>query len=313
MPIILIIAIILGGSGLAAEASVPGNPFYAVKVGVNENVRGLFAFSDKAKAEWDARRAERRLEEVEKLSSRNNLDADVRARLEANFQEFADRAEVRIGELFPDDPEKAFEVAAHFQTSLDTHARILRAIIQLAHPSIRSEAGKLIARVDREEQEVAGQKADAERELRTEQGPDVRSAAEGKRGAVVNKMREVMRQIERIKAEFGVNAAAQADARLKIAQDTLALGDARFQAGAYGEAFILFQKAHSIAQETQLLIEAKSDFEEPEDKPERTPSRTTTPTRMPRESENESDSERRPSTPSIESETQVRVKIELGL
>src|SRR3989338_6897994 len=46
MPIVLIIALVFGGSAsFAAEQALPGDTLYPVKVNVNEEVRGLLAFT----------------------------------------------------------------------------------------------------------------------------------------------------------------------------------------------------------------------------------------------------------------------------
>ena len=69
MPIILILALMFGGGGVsyAAEGAVPGDVLYPIKVSVNEEARDLVTFSPEAKADWESRLVERRLEEAEKL------------------------------------------------------------------------------------------------------------------------------------------------------------------------------------------------------------------------------------------------------
>jgi hypothetical protein len=307
MPILLVIAILLGGSSFAAEGSLPGDILYPVKINVNEQVRGLFSFSEEAKAEWEARVAERRLEEAESLSSENNLSLDARAKIQENFTEYADRVEARIETLSAKDPEKALELAGHFEISLKAHSNILNSFAVLANTSVRAEIHKLSVKVDEEGRQAGGQKSEAEQDVRAEKGPEVQSAAEGKRTAAINKIAEVRKQIERIKIDFGAQAAAQAETRLKLADSTLLQGNARFDASAYGEAFILFQKAHSIAQEAQLLIEAKNEFERVQvsKTPKPSVSGSSTHTQIENESEMEVKSN------DVDSDTRLKVRIGL--
>lgn len=57
-PIFLVIALAFGsGAVLSAESALPGSVLYPVKGDFNESVRGAFAFSGEAKANWEARLA----------------------------------------------------------------------------------------------------------------------------------------------------------------------------------------------------------------------------------------------------------------
>src|SRR3989344_949142 len=81
-----------GGVSLASENSLPGDLLYPVKVYVNEEVRAAFSASAESKAGWEARRAERRLEEAERLAVQGKLDEPTEASVEAAFQKHAKRA-----------------------------------------------------------------------------------------------------------------------------------------------------------------------------------------------------------------------------
>ena len=91
----LVIALMIalgGGVSIAAEGSVPGDTLYTVKTQVNEQVRGMIATSAEAKAEWEAKLAERRLEEAAELEAEGKLDADVEQELSAAFTKHAEAA-----------------------------------------------------------------------------------------------------------------------------------------------------------------------------------------------------------------------------
>src|SRR3989344_1027595 len=66
--------VMIFGVSSAANNALPGDILYNVKVGVNEKVLGLLQVSDESKAQYEIQLAETRLEEIEKVSSRNNLD-----------------------------------------------------------------------------------------------------------------------------------------------------------------------------------------------------------------------------------------------
>ncbi|MEK7148719.1 MAG: DUF5667 domain-containing protein [Patescibacteria group bacterium] len=95
--ILVIIGLLLGGSvSFAAEKTVPGDVFYPVKIHINEQVRGVVAVTPKAKADWDVRKAERRLEEVEKLALTPDVSQEVKIAAEENFNASTNKVEERI-------------------------------------------------------------------------------------------------------------------------------------------------------------------------------------------------------------------------
>lgn len=117
----LIGSILMGGTvSFAAENTVPGDVLYPVKVRVNESVRGVIAVSPKAKAEWDVRLVERRLEEVEMLAVASSSPESQEIAKE-NFEHYAERAKTRIAEFEEGDHEEALRVAGNFSDALHRH------------------------------------------------------------------------------------------------------------------------------------------------------------------------------------------------
>ena len=266
MPIIILIAIILsGGTSLAAESSLPGDALYSIKVGVNENVRGWLALSDEAEASLQAALATERLKEAEKLAVKNRLTAETRVIIEQNFEEHASRVENRVDKFQAGNAKKALEVNSNFQTSLEAHLRILSDIGVSLDGETEEQLSELILKINPRKDGVIKSASENENEIRLEvDEPGVRQAAEGKAKASANKIEEVKKFIENLKNRFGAEDLAQAEARLELAQDTMFQGQAKLEAEAYGEAFVLFQKAHNIAQEVKLLLTAKVEFEDEE-------------------------------------------------
>ena len=123
MPIItiaLLIAVALGGgTSVAANHAAPGDALYGFKVNVNENVESAFAFSDKAKADWNISKARVRLEEARGLAAKGKLDSNAQADLNANFEAHASNVakEVRALQL-QGDFAGAANIAAKFQSAL---------------------------------------------------------------------------------------------------------------------------------------------------------------------------------------------------
>ncbi len=83
----ILVALVVGaGTSFAAEKSLPGDILYPIKVNITENIKGAFTFGTKAKAEWNAQRAFRRLEEVERLAAQGKFDRNARTEVESHFE-----------------------------------------------------------------------------------------------------------------------------------------------------------------------------------------------------------------------------------
>lgn len=123
----LIMALSLGGSvTLAAEQSLPGDTLYPVKVSVNEEIRGAFTFSDEARADFEAKRAERRLEEASRLSKEGRLNAQTRVDLETRLSGHIRDVDARVAKLKARGRDSnSSTVEARLESSLNTYAYTL--------------------------------------------------------------------------------------------------------------------------------------------------------------------------------------------
>jgi hypothetical protein len=87
----LAVMIVLGGgTSLAAEAALPGEPLYAVKVEFNEKIKSALALNAEAEARLQTRLATERLLEASELKARGELDAEraeeVRTRMAVHYE-----------------------------------------------------------------------------------------------------------------------------------------------------------------------------------------------------------------------------------
>ena len=262
MAIGLIIALIFsGGVSFAAESALPGDVLYPVKVGINEEVRGAFTFNPEAKARWNSRVVERRLEETETLVASGNLNAEARAKIESNFEDHANRVREHIVRFETEkDLKAAADVGSNFETSLRAHENILS---HLAENKSGSEAQTrpIIEKVRTKIKESAKARTRLEASVEARTNGEFKAAAEGKLGAAENKIAEAERFIEQNKDSVSAETAIKAEAELELAQTAIAEGKAKIEAEAYGEAFVLFQKVLRIAQNAKLVVQAEKTFE----------------------------------------------------
>ena len=144
---LLIFSFVGVGTAAAAEGAVPGDVLYPVKVGVTENVRAVVAQNDEARAEFEAWRAERRLDETHKLVARNALTNARKGTLEKRFEEHAARVETRIAAISETDPELAAELSTKFEASLAAHDALLESIDATSTESTRGIVRKNLDRI----------------------------------------------------------------------------------------------------------------------------------------------------------------------
>ncbi len=262
MPIFIALVLLFsGGTSFAAESSIPGDSLYPVKIYVNEKVRSFLAVDSESQAKVDTLIAERRLDEAEKLAASAKLDAEARAKLEANFEKFADRVQARIEELEEKNPEKAAELSAQFETVLKAHAQILENIDASVDGKVQPEVRILIKELNDREKKSSETRVENELKIGADVEVSAQAAAEGRLKAVENKIKEVRNFIDDHAADVSADVKARAEARLNDAANLVVEGKAKLEAKMYKEAFVLFQRAHMVAQEAKLLLNAKLDFE----------------------------------------------------
>ena len=261
MPIGLIVALFIatsGGISLAAEGALPGDLLYPIKVSVNEEVRAVLAVSLESQAGWEAERLERRLEEAEQLVEQGRLQPETRATIEEHFSRHSQRLEERITEIESAGRiEAAAEVNSNLEGTLRVHERILEALVEGRATSTTGEVQDLLMKVKASSRLASSTRSAIEARVSAKAEGAFRASAEGRLKAAEAKIREVRSFIEKEKARLGEESIADAQTRLVKAEQVMADGRVKLEAGAYGEAFSMFQKAHRMAQEAKLLVEVR--------------------------------------------------------
>ncbi|MEK7641322.1 MAG: DUF5667 domain-containing protein [Patescibacteria group bacterium] len=292
MPIFasLMIALLAGGGvSFASENSLPGDLLYPIKVNVNEEVRARLAVSTEAKASWDTELADRRLIEVEQLSDRGKLTEERQSAIVQKFEEHADHAQERLVKLsLKSDTKAAAKISAKIESVIKKH-------------------GKILAKIGNAKSEMApvtlAAKADAavevHNEKRSDQESKIESVAEKGKKAAVNKIAEVRKFI----SVLAVEIQAKAEARFQLADQAVVEADAKIAAQLPGEAFILYRKAHRLAQEAKDY--AKELREESEERAESEVSEE--------ESKEVEVKSRAPVLPKVEIKEALKEKIRIGL
>jgi len=122
---VLLLTIVGGSTAYAAEAAIPGDVLYSVKLNLNEPVRAALAQSAEAKAEWHAEAARRRMQEAEALAARGTLTSEVKVALEANIDSHAEALEESIAEVEERDPATAADISTRFESAVLAHSALV--------------------------------------------------------------------------------------------------------------------------------------------------------------------------------------------
>ena len=99
--LVLIVAVVVGGSGIsyAASSALPGETLYSVKVNINENIEETLATTAKAKLAVQSEHIQRRLDEVQTLRKDGKLSSGAQKIVIAKLEEHTEEASKSIDVL----------------------------------------------------------------------------------------------------------------------------------------------------------------------------------------------------------------------
>lgn len=262
MPIFLMLALLIsGGLSASAENALPTDVLYPVKTHINERVRGWLAVSHESEADWQAQLMGRRLNEAEKLASEGILDADTQAELESDFQTHAEKAEKNIA---LGDVRAGAEINSKIESSLDAHEKILDELRTRGKNKI--EISPLLLKVKTHAERASNGRNNLEQKLNNEANiqanvrANIEVAADNKLNEAQNKIDQTRELINDLKRSTDNEAIVEAQTQLRLADQVIYDGKMKMEAKEYGQAFILFQKAHRIAQEAKLILKARREL-----------------------------------------------------
>jgi len=250
MPIIIALVIILaGGASIGAQNSLPGDALYPVKVNINEKVQTIFAARAETSGNIHLNHALKRLEEAERLALDARLDDSGEAAAEAAFENKVNKVRSKIEQLRADgNLTAAAALQSNLQAALVAHERIIMGL----ESGPRNSLSALLNRVKVERMQIDTDLADVNGRIIASAG--AASAAQGKMTAAENKLAEVRKFFDRKSDSASTTLEVQADVALRSAETIFADAKAKLDAGAYAEAFSLFQNAIGTAQEAKILL-----------------------------------------------------------
>lgn len=117
-----IILLVMSGTAYAAEESLPGDLLYPIKINVTEKVRTALIKNPERLATWEAKKTERRLKEIEKITIKGNLNQERQKQLEDNLSKQVEITRTRIERLQTNERnEKAEKLGIDLEKSLEKY------------------------------------------------------------------------------------------------------------------------------------------------------------------------------------------------
>lgn len=261
--IVAILVAVSGTTAVVAESSLPGDMLYPMKVTVNENVRAGLTWTSQGRAEWDVRRVERRLEEIEERIRESALTPEMSDSADMYFRSHIEAAKRKIDSLRKSGNVTASaEVSTELEGTLQAYAAMFSRITT-RNADTRDALKNLLGSI-KNESRIIGRLANEAAETvvaGSSSGNGMRFAAEATMKSAENKITEVRSFIDAKTSDATVESVAQANAQLQVAQSSLDSAQTAWNAGAYADAFQLVRTSLREAQEAKLLLDRSGSKE----------------------------------------------------
>lgn len=280
---IVVVILILGLGGgvvLASQESLPGDILFPIKL-FSEEVEKFLARGDFSKAEVSLKLTDRRLKEVVKLISFDDLEEN-QEHINKNLERFKMELKEIEGFLLKLDikgkrDKEILKLVLKFEGNLARHQEILdeiedvvpdqiKEIIQLAREaSAKSEevSFEIVLKIENKSQENDDEDGDDEdddddNDELNQSGTERR--VQGKITAASNKINEVERKINKVEEKKGEESANQARTKLEEAKSLLEEARSDSENSDFLTAFRKAQEVIRLAQEAKrVLNKAESD------------------------------------------------------
>lgn len=237
------------GVSYAAESALPDDVLYPFKVGINENVRASFTFSEEARAQWELRRVERRLGEAAALAAKGRLSPQLSAVLEQQLHRHTAALRGEFDHLSRGgNGAVVVALRADLESTLSAHEFVLTDLSAEGQQGTATE--DFLARVRDEATVTIRERSMADPVLGQEGGIAVQSATDRSIRAAERVIRDARLVMVRQGGASGRGPALRLTTAEKLLQDARDWS----AAGLHEESFTLSQSALRLAQQAALLL-----------------------------------------------------------
>ncbi len=258
---IALLLLVGGVASVKAESSLPGDFLYPVKIGLNEKAIELLAFSDEAKIKVHIILAERRLQEIEKLTIQGKINNDIQAQVGENFKSHANDVAHDINKLNNDNGYKRLEAtASNFEASLRAHEHVLNS---LEKDALKKTLDPIINNVKDATSHISSSRIDLNNKIfnnLNEKTEDESKVFQEKLSDVENSVNSVKKLIDDKKDMIGTDGVSELKDNLKAVDQKIIEGKDNIKKNQhdYRGSISSLQEAGIIAQESKDLIKEKT-------------------------------------------------------
>lgn len=260
-PVALSLLLVLGagvGTSYAAEGAVPHDALYPIKIRVNEQVRGALALTSQAKADWNAKRVGRRLEETETLAANDRLTADTGTEIRSALQESTEDFNVSVAALATEDndSETVVDTQSNLEATLNAHAHVLAALAE-AKPAAEEHIRPILALVKARAKGAERSRAKAEAAVAEKSSDALRAAAIAKKRDAKDGVESIRALAAEVLSTLGSSTSKDANTSAFQAEAAIGAGARHLERGDYGKAFNTFEAAIRATQEAEVTVDAR--------------------------------------------------------
>ena len=244
------------GTSYAAEQALPGDPLYAIKVGVTEPIQGVIAVTPVAKAQWSTELLSRRLDEAATLAAKGDLNDTARAAIESQVTLKAKDVNDSVNELksTEDGTVAASGVESDLEASLVGHERVLTGL-SVDLPKQAPVIAPLLNTVRTQAESTNSRRKITENTLSNQNDVTVHVAATMQQ----KNARDQIKQIRALAASARLHASTTAEASSSASAIETAIqdGDTKLGEGKYGEALSAFQATIRASKAVEVNLNAE--------------------------------------------------------
>ena len=124
---VLIIAISFNLSKPVSAKSLPGDLLYPIKI-IHEEIEVAKIHNPKKKAEYQIKRAEKRIEEVRKLKKNHKLDSEKEHAVVEKLKEHVEEVHKAVQEIKKEEPKSALEINNELASTLQESVKVLKEV-----------------------------------------------------------------------------------------------------------------------------------------------------------------------------------------
>src|SRR3989338_949852 len=250
-----------GATTVKADSALPGDFLYPIKLGFNEKIKEMLAFSDESKLNAHIEFAKVRLQEFEKLSAQGRINSNNETQINNNFKNQSDKVSEYISKLSTTkDTEKAEAAITDFEASLRAQGIIIN--------GLQKKTGNTVANsIANSVEDTASLMSNFNANLNNRKDTNIKPSDRDKNiqekiSAIQNSVEKVRKLIQKNGANIGNEAILQSEDNLNLVQQKIDEGKNKLSKNQddYKGLNSSLQEASVIAQESKYLIDSKSNL-----------------------------------------------------